>query len=218
MAPKTCGGSAPADPVPTTSAEAATSEAKSSGLAPASSEAKSSRLAPMLTSLSSQIEGKNVVRQGNAVLKLARLGYHGDRDAQGFLPSWDFPDQPRSATCKPKISLPDVLSTPVWLQNQENKQSGEFDYENGPFVEFQWRELWAMYIAQHRFPEFMSVPQMLRCDIECDQLNLDVRSMQQFGSDMGGYGFYFKFTGVLEWQLPRRTLVQPFHFQCSNVI
>ena len=177
----------------------------------------------MLTSLSPQIERKNAVRQGSAVLKLARLGYHGDRDAQGFLPSWDFSDQPRSATCFPKISLPDVLSTPVWLQNQEDKHSGEFDYENGPFVEFQWRELWAIYLFQQRMDhgsEWISTPKMLRCEIECDQINLDPLGMQQFGSEMGGYSceWYFKFTGVLEWQLPRRTLVQPFHFQCSNVI
>ena len=48
------------------------------------------------------------------------------------------------------MRLPDQVCTPMWLQNQEDKQLGEFDYENGPFVDFSWRDLWAMYIAQRQ--------------------------------------------------------------------
>ena len=173
----------------------------------------------MFKPLSAQIEGTDVVCQGYAVLKLARLSYSGDRDAQNFLPSWEFPEG-----FLPFVRLPDVLSTPVWFQNKEDKQFGEFDYENGPFVDFNWRDLWAMYIAQGDVRESIADPhrtcathtlKILRCAIICD---LQILTPHWRGYFVDGLGINFKFIGVFGWQLPRRTLIQPCHFQCSNVI
>ena len=156
------------------SSEAASSQGKSSGPAPAGS-------VPMFKPRSADLEGKNIVRQGNALLKLARLAWSGDSRAASFLPPFDGTEW----------LLPDVLLTPVWFHNFEDKRFGQFHYENGPFVNFRWRDLWEKYVD-------CGVPKLDRdpfegrdmlCSIEFDP----TPAAQPW---VNGMTFNFKFTGV----------------------
>ena len=194
-----CKGPAPAGPVPQTAdshSEPSSSQAQSSGLAPASSVL-------MFKPRTQTIEGKNVVRQGNGLLKLARLAFSGDSNAQRFLPpitgiSW---------------RLPDVLLTPVWWHKGHDKRFGFFKYDEGPFVEFKWKDLWAQFVESGMLP--IGEDPFWKGEMSCVIQSDDRQAAQPW---VNGPGFHYKFTGVLGWQLPRRTSIQPSHFQCFKVI
>ena len=190
MAPKTCGGwppgSAPVDPVPSVL---------------------------MFKPLNGErIQGKQIIKQGNAVLKLARLAYYGEAGAQKFFYS-ECDEEVDEDFTRCVLCLPEVLRVPVWYHHLADKRFGHFDYENGPFVQFEWRPLWALFVMKGKHPMNGDPFQgrALRCEIECDGVD-DSRPW------VSGMGFHFKFTGVLGWQLLRRSLIKSFHFQCVKVI
>ena len=160
-----------------------------------------------------RIQGRQIIKQGNAVLKLARLAYYGDAEARQFFEDCGCDEEEDEETMRWVLRLPEVLLVPVWYHHLDNKKFGHFDYENGPFVQFEWRPLWALFVEKGTHP-LTSDPfegRALRCQIECDGVP-DSRPW------VSGDGFHFKFTGVLGWQLLRRSLIKSVHFQCVKVI
>ena len=85
-----------------------------------------------------------LVKAANVLTKLARLSFHGDQDAHGFVPMEQGSSGP----------LPEVLNLPIWHQQLSNKKYGKFNYTGGPFMIFRWKLLWAQLQAQKPVFEF----------------------------------------------------------------
>ena len=144
-----------------------------------------------------KLVGKQIVKQANGLVKLARLAYHGDFHASlCFVPIWPWHVD--------GVDLPEVMEMPVWLHRVADKRFGKFDFLNGPFVKFKWRDFFAEFEHSSQVwrgtlvnPHFAGGP--VSCRIESDG-----RPAAQ--PWVYGPGFVFKFKGVLGWRLPRMIL------------
>ena len=88
-----------------------------------------------------KLTGNKIVRQGNVMIKLARLSFHGDYNARGVVPMMPGTGGQVGHSSGP---LDETIHMPQWLQQVTDKRFGLFDW-HGPVVYFRWRHFWTMF-------------------------------------------------------------------------